>query len=386
MINKIKSQKSYIFTCIIVLFILALGSCTANVEDNEFTESSIYTGKIDNHSFNSQLEAEITTPISGEDLPVDKNQSDELVWMIAEPYEVVENEDSTVVDELRKTWEDKLNSILESEGVNYHIRMEGFAATKENMFNMKNNDQTVDLISFSGAFHDSDENAYQLSAKEGILQPLSGLLDSEETTGLRNAISEADIALATIDGEIFGLSTLLPTLLSTSYDPIIFDEMEIAIDEIDPNLLNNHDFLVELKETYNRVPIIVPYISDGYDLGLYILQPCDAVALGESGEFENLFRTELYRNRVKEYLSLKEEGLLEIGIPDSNTLVNLTYQESFTTKPYVNQYTFIEDGELVEKEVVVIPDTSRPILQLYWGDWKTGIASWSEKVKKLKIS
>lgn len=235
MINKIKSQKSYIFTCIIVLFILALGSCTANVEDKEFTESSIYTGKIDNHSFNSQLEAEITTPISGEDLPVDKNQSDELVWMIAEPYEVVENEDSTVVDELRKTWEDKLNSILESEGVNYHIRMEGFAATKENMFNMKNNDQTVDLISFSGAFHDSDENAYQLSAKEGILQPLSGLLDSEETTGLRNAISEADIALATIDGEIFGLSTLLPTLLSTSYDPIIFDEMEIAIDEIDPN-------------------------------------------------------------------------------------------------------------------------------------------------------
>lgn len=341
---------------ILLLFVFMLACSSCQYEDHEESEPAP-------SDLPTSLESATAFPA---------DSAHELVWKIISP-----DGDPSFVDPFKAKWEANLNALLREKGVSYTVRLEGFAYTeqREEMDMLKKQADIITVSTVPG----TGRNPYQYYSREGVFSSLSPLLPSEWGNILQQAMEDEDLELAKVDGEIFALSAVLPALFSTAYDQSVLEENGISIENIDPVLLNNEEMLFKLKEISDCVPIVTPCIGDVFDLGQYVLQPSNVVSLGTSGRFENIYDSELFRNHVKKMLSLKEKHLLKIGAPDSKTLVYLPFRESFTREAYTDCFSFEEGGQVIQKEVAVVPDTSRPVIQLYWGDWKTGIASASEK-------
>ncbi len=220
---------------------------------------------------------------------VNKEAIVEIVWLIAEPYEVEYEGEISVVDELTAVWEERLNTILENKDVNYRVRIEGFPSTKQDLLDKMQKNEKVDLVSISSSFYDSPINVYKSYVDQGLLYPLTDFLATDKGADLKRVVSSTNLALASVDGEVYGLSTFLPSMFSTAYNKAAVDNLGFSASDIQPNLWDNLDLLRELRDNYGKPPITTTFAGNVYTLGLYILQPYEMVALDDSGLFINVF-------------------------------------------------------------------------------------------------
>lgn len=82
------------------------------------------------------------------------------------------------------------------------------------------------------------------------------------------------------------------------------------------------------------------------------------------------------------YLSLKQQGLLDQALPKNNVIPFATVATMSKRDAFEINTAYRSMSQTVQSDdFVIVPNYSTPNMELYWGDNKTSIVSWSENVE-----
>ena len=92
--------------------------------------------------------------------------------------------------------------------------------------------------------------------------------------------------------------------------------------------------------------------------------------------FISLSKSREYKDLLYQCITLRQQGLLELeSVEESAVSFAASFGRGISTR------AIFKSLSVSQKEFIVVPDESKPDMNLYWGDNKTGIASWSENNK-----
>ena len=122
----------------------------------------------------------------------------------------------------------------------------------------------------------------------------------------------------------------------------------------------------------SKIPLNNVYL----DPGLWIVSPSDNLVWTKDKGFISLSKSREYKDLLYQCITLRQQGLLELeSVEESAVSFAASFGRGISTRA-----TF-KSLSASQKEFIVVPDESKPDMNLYWGDNKTGIASWSENNK-----
>lgn len=321
-----------------------------------------------------------------------------LVWRVACPGGFSEGE----MNEVCAGWQDAVNAVLQEKGAGYSVKIEAFAGgdeqseesvqTAEELEKMKEAGVQTDLISLTPAtLHYPELTGYHLvypaCAQKELLMPLDGLLGGENGGALREIISSKDLERAKIDGTTYGVSTVLPVTRAAMYSKEQMETYGVTAEELTGSVFEKEDLLIKIRDLSGEAPYGIHSGDVRQELGLWILEPTESVALNREGVFVNVTETDEFREYLKRLADWKEKGLVEVlARPENNRQKMRFVQDSglnYAKEPY-EAVLDVSVGYQEEKgaSVLVVPDETRPLLQPYWGDDKLCIASWTENREK----
>lgn len=309
-----------------------------------------------------------------------------VVWDVTCPpgFEV------DVEKEIFDNYEEKLNAILSEKKAEYKIEIQPIAAEEgknevELLKEKKSKKEQTDVITVLGGYVNTDEpeqsvEIYKECVENQILNSLDMLLETDAGKELQKVIPKEDLENAKIDGKTYGISAVLPVVNATIYSKDTLQETGIDPEKLSANIFENEELFREIKEKTGITPYQVRGTSI-YEKGKYWMNDiCPVLAYREDTGFTNLLGTKEYRVYMENMWQWKQEGLLKIQ----------EYETEENEKYIVSDEYFIENyrTERYEAKVInsngkeetlyVIPNTEQFNINPYWGDNKSGIASWSE--------
>ena len=236
-----------------------------------------------------------------------------------------------MTNEMIEVWQKPLNELLKEKKASYQVKIIPFSNKKENkqiqdLKELKKNGEQTDVITILPESQDYELTSWNNTYKHAVENKL--LLD--------------------------------------------LDKNGIDIIDIKSSVFENSNLLTQVKDKINKIPLNNVYL----DPGLWIVSPSDNLVWTKDKGFISLSKSREYKDLLYQCITLRQQGLLELeSVEESAVSFAASFGRGISTRA-----TF-KSLSASQKEFIVVPDESKPDMNLYWGDNKTGIASWSENNK-----
>ncbi len=308
-----------------------------------------------------------------------------VVWNVTCPagFEMM------TAEETFKNYEEKLNVILDEKKVGYEVEIEPIAAeTGKNEVDIlkekKSQGKQADVITILGGLINTEApeqnvELYKECAENQILSSLDELLESDAGEELKKVIPKEDLENARINGKTYGISAVFPMIDATVYSKDTLQEIGIDPKKLSADIFENEQMFREVKEKTGFAPYQVRGTSI-YTKGKYwINSSCPVLGYREDTGFINLLDTKEYREYMRKMWQWKQEGLLKIlGFETTNNEKCIVTDEYAMENYRMERYEVKAENNGKEETLYVVPNIEQDNVDPYWGDNKSGIASWSK--------
>ena len=214
-------------------------------------------------------------------------------------------------------------------------------------------------------------NTYKHAVENKLLLDLDKWKEKNQKI-LEEVLTPYDFELSKIDNRLYGISSNVPMTSGIMYQKELLDKNGIDIIDIKSSVFENSNLLTQVKDKINKIPLNNVYL----DPGLWIVSPSDNLVWTKDKGFISLSKSREYKDLLYQCITLRQQGLLELeSVEESAVSFAASFGRGISTRA-----TF-KSLSASQKEFIVVPDESKPDMNLYWGDNKTGIASWSENNK-----
>ena len=326
---------------------------------------------------------QITACTQINDTKTDNIDKKTVVWRIEDPGSM-----ASLGDGLIETWEEPLNELLKKKGATYQVKIVTFNTQEtDNKINelkeLKKDGNQTDLVSMIFASYSDTEvepwnNTYKCAVDNKLLMNLDEWKEKNKEI-LEKVLVPYDFELSKIDNKLYGISSHVPTTNGFMYNKKMLDEYGINIKDIKSDIFDNNELLIQAKKNNGNIPI--QFI--GFDTsvtGLWVVPPTNNLAWKKGEGFISLSQSKEYKNLLANYSSLKQQGLLDQDLSKNGVVPFVTASTMSKRDPFEVNMASRSMPE-TKDDFVVIPNQSTPNMELYWGDNKTSIASWSENVE-----
>lgn len=308
-----------------------------------------------------------------------------VVWRIEDPGSM-----ASLGDKLIKVWQEPLNELLKEKGASYQVKIVTFNTQEsdqkiDELKELKKNGNQTDIISMIFAsYTDTDvapwKNTYRHAVDNKLLMNLDEWKEKNKKI-LEKALVPYDFELSKIDNKLYGISSHVPVINGLMYNKKMLDEYGINIKDIKGNIFDNTELLIQAKKNSGEIPI--QFIGlDASMTGLWIVPPTNNLAWKKGEGFISLSQSKEFKNLLANYSSLKQQGLLDQVLPKDGVVPFATVATMSKQNAFEINTAYRSISETVQSDdFVVVPNHSTPNMELYWGDNKTSIASWSENVE-----
>lgn len=308
-----------------------------------------------------------------------------VVWRIEDPGSM-----ASLGDKLIKVWQEPLNELLKEKGASYQVKIVTFNTQEsdqkiDELKELKKNGNQTDIISMIFAsYTDTDvapwKNTYRHAVDNKLLMNLDEWKEKNKKI-LEKALVPYDFELSKIDNKLYGISSHVPAINGLMYNKKMLDEYGINIKDIKGNIFDNTELLIQAKKNSGEIPI--QFIGlDVSMTGLWIVPPTNNLAWKKGEGFISLSQSKEFKNLLASYSSLKQQGLLNQALPKNGVVPFATAATMSKQNAFEINTAYRSISETVQSDdFVVVPNHSTPNMELYWGDNKTSIASWSENVE-----
>lgn len=311
------------------------------------------------------------------EINVDKNT---VIWRIA-----AHGNNEGYADGLVEVWEEPLNQLLKEKNAPYKVKIIPFSKDNKNtqipeLKTLKKEDSQTDVITLLPEV-DYDltqyHNTYPYAVENKLLLNLEEWKEKNITV-LEKSLTSYDFNLSKIDNQLFGISSHVPIMESTTYNKELLDQSGIDVGNISSNLFDNTNMFYQVKQSTQNSPIKNLRFNNT-NVGLWIEASTNNLSWLKDKGYISLSNSIEYKKMLSELLTLKKQGLFD---RDSNQplLIHLNNSISKKDKFEVNKYNISSPQVSTDDKMVIVPDLSRPNMNLYWGDNKSCIASWSRNV------
>ncbi|WP_455684101.1 DUF3502 domain-containing protein [Thomasclavelia sp.] len=306
-----------------------------------------------------------------------KNEVDTntVVWRIAA---VGNSEDMT--NEMVEVWEKPLNELLKEKNAPYQVKIIPFSNKEENkqiqdLKELQKNGEQTDVITIlpesQGNELTSWNNTYKLAVENKLLLNLDKWKEKNQKI-LEKVLVPYDFELSRIDNKLYGISSNVPMISGVMYQKELLDKNGIDSKDIKNNVFENSNLLTQVKDQIN----IPPLNNINLDPGLWIVSPANNLVWTKENDFISLSKSREYKDLLYQCITLRQQGLLELEpVEESAVSFAASFERDISTRAKFKSLS------ASQKEFIVIPNESKPNMNLYWGDNKSGIASWSENNK-----
>ena len=259
-----------------------------------------------------------------------EQDGDTLVWRIACAGGFSEEE----AGEVCAGWQNEVNAVLRDKGAGYSVRIEAFGGesegaeeavqTADELENLKKSGAQTDLISLTPAMLYYPELkgyhlVYPACAGKGLLMPLDELLKGEKGGELREVIPSKDLERAKIDGTTYGVSTVLPVTGAALYSKEQMKKYDVTAEELKGSVFDKESLLMKIRDLSGEAPYGIHSGDVRQELGLWILEPTENVALNREGTFVNVTETDEFKEYLERLVDWNKKGLVEVlGKPENN--------------------------------------------------------------------
>lgn len=294
--------------------------------------------------------------------------------------------DKEMASELVSLWEKPLNKMLKDKKADYQVKIIPFGYGEnvnqiQELKEFKEKGKQTDVITILPDVISSEmtswHNTYNEVAEQKLLLNLEEWQDKNKKE-LNKALTPYDFELSKVNGELFGISSNVPPISSVLYSKDKLNELGIKAEDIKPNLFDNMDLFLQVKQSTNEFPI--KKFSRSIDtINLTKTIPSNNLTWKKDEGFVSITKTEEFKNLLEGWISLKDQGILEPEYKDNETVPFATtgFFSTYRREPFEGSYEYSSNDQK-KADFVVIPDPNQAMMQMYWGDNKTGIASWSE--------
>lgn len=308
-----------------------------------------------------------------------------VVWRIEDP-----GSEASLGDELIEAWEEPLNELLKEKGASYQVKIMTFNTQEtdkklDELKELKENGEQTDIVSmFFTSYNDTEvddwKNTYRYVVDNKLLRNLDEWKEKNKEI-LEKVLVPYDFELSKMDNELYGISSHVPIINGLMYNKKMLDEYGINISDIKDNIFDNTELLIQAKKNSKEIPI--QFIGlDSSTLGLWIVPPTNNLAWKKGEGFISLSQSKEYKNSLANYLSLKQQGLLDQALPKNNVIPFATVATMSKRDAFEINTAYRSMSQTVQSDdFVIVPNYSTPNMELYWGDNKTSIVSWSENVE-----
>lgn len=318
----------------------------------------------------------------------------ELIWRIDVP---MDSDYYETAQDLANIWQNPLNKQLESKGADYTVRIVPIkksipseaSSVSDELAQLKEDGEQTDLISIlpaaiNGGQLDGYRPAYVDCAKKGLLMSLESFLSTEKGSTLLESVTETDLEQSRLNGTAYGISAVLPVINATVYSKEQMEKYGVKEEDLKSAVFENEGLFQKIKEQSGMAPYGISSGDIRLNLGLYIVSPCNNLALNTDGEFVNITETREFRNYLKHLADWKEKGLVELtDYAVTPKRMHFAQDTSLTGQNYADQPYSMTLGMGEETaDVFVLPDETSPVIEPYWGDNKLCIASWTKNRKE----
>ncbi len=336
--------------------------------------------------------------------PEEKEQSPDgeetLIWRMKLPVGADEAEEAKRLVEI---WQDPLNALLAKKGAGYQVQIEPLGLTEasaepavsvaDELEALKEAGEQTDLISIRAPEQYENLEGYYLTypecVKRGLFMPLDPLLDTEQGKALRSAVTETDLERARWDGKIYGISAVLPQTGCVIYSREQMQKYGVTEEELLPPLFENETLMQKIRDLSGEAPYGMISGDVRYELGLWVTEPSENLALQSDGTFGIITETPKFRERLETLIDWKEKGLLKIV---SGEQINTCFARqgggadiNYSDQPYSAELpVFAGAGSEKAYAAFLVPQPEEWALAPYWGDSKQCIASWTQKMEQAK--
>jgi len=223
------------------------------------------------------------------------------------------------------------------------------------------------------------QTLYVRGSNGGLFRQLDEWLDSAEATGVLEAFPARQIEHMRVDhGGIYGLSNPLRELSTT-----VFMKDWLDNNNVDSKALGgNGEVLTKdiLAQTSDTRPFVM---QPGSVVTLINAEHLDFVlsyVVKDEQAFANLLLTDHFREKYKKLHALTSEA----SIVNSDAFNMLESSGFLSTSRSFDQFetvfTFHDplSGEMVERDVLYVPDESSPLIFPQFSDYATCVSAWTE--------
>ncbi len=306
-----------------------------------------------------------------------KNEIDTgtVVWRVAAGGNI-----ENMTNEMIEVWQKPLNELLKEKKASYQVKIIPFSNKKENkqiqdLKELKKNGEQTDVITILPESQDYEltswNNTYKHAVENKLLLDLDKWKEKNQKI-LEEVLTPYDFELSKIDNRLYDISSNVPMTSGIMYQKELLDKNGIDIIDIKSSVFENSNLLTQVKDKINKIPLNNVYL----DPGLWIVSPSDNLVWTKDKGFISLSKSREYKDLLYQCITLRQQGLLELeSVEESAVSFAASFGRGISTRA-----TF-KSLSASQKEFIVVPDESKPDMNLYWGDNKTGIASWSENNK-----
>ena len=316
-----------------------------------------------------------------------------LVWRVRLPLGANEGDQ---FDNVADIWQDSLNTLLAEKGADYTVEIKPLGITegfREDMINttdeleaLKAADEPTDIISIRSSDVNGELEGYELMypncAERGLLLPLEPLLEGERGNAIKEAVTQVDLDRCRTNGHIYGLFAVLPPTGYTAYSAEQMKKYNITEDELMVPIFENEALMQKIRDLSGEAPYGILSGDCQHELGLWLINPTEAVAFGRDGVFVNVTETPEFRERLAKLADWKEKGLVQVlsGIREDMCFAQNDAGQNFSDQPYYADANLtIGFGKEKRCSVFVVPEPDMCSIAPYWGDTRQCIASWTKK-------
>lgn len=308
-----------------------------------------------------------------------------VVWRIDDP-----GSEASLGDELIEAWEKPLNELLKVKGASYQVKIKTFNTQEtdqkiDELKELKKNGDQTDIVStIFASYNDAEvapwENTYRYAVDNKLFMSLDEWQEKNKEI-LEKVLVPYDFELSKIDNTLYGISSHVPTINGMMYNKKMLDEYGLNIKDIKGNIFDNTELLIQAKKNGGEIPIQFMGL-DASMLGLWIVPPTNNLAWKKGEGFISLSQSKEYKNLLANYSSLKQQGLLDQALPKNGVVPFATAATMSKRDTFEINTVYRSMSETIQSDdFVVVPNHSTPNMELYWGDNKTSIASWSENIE-----
>lgn len=307
-----------------------------------------------------------------------------VVWRIA-----AMGNNKEFADDMVNVWEKTLNQLLKEKNVSYQVKIVPFSIEDKNtqitdLKTLQKEGKQTDIISFLPEV-DYDltqyNNTYAYAVENKLLLNLDGWKE-KNIKELEKSLTPYDFDLSTIDNQLFGISSNVPIMEGTTYDKQLLDQYGIDVEKISSNLFDNTSILNQVKQITQSIPI--KYLPLNSTLSaLWLVPTTNNLSWIKDKGFISLSNSMEYKEMLSQWLTLNKQGLFNQNPNEQSNQSLLIHHGNTISKKdkfEVNKQNVSSSQASTNDKMIIIPDQSKPNMELYWGDNKSGIASWSKNV------